>query len=101
MKFLVIIVMAGIIWFAVRIMAGRFRRQGTAGTPAVLQPARAEIDIIITDKGKEGMPVITVRSNGATLNIQSVKQDSGQYVVSAEKQADNVAVIVIDKKTSS
>lgn len=101
MKFIVlfILVIAAIAYSANRVMSFIFGKPTAPATPVVLQPAKAEIEISITDKGRDGMPVITVRSNGATLNIQSLKQYAGQYVVSAEKQADNVAVIFVDKKT--
>jgi hypothetical protein len=102
MKFIFLfIVFAAIIYSAVRWITSLFGKSASPTTPVVLQPAKLDLDIDISDKGKDGMPVITIRSNGATLNIRSVKQDAGRYVVSAEKQADNVAVILIDKKTSA
>ncbi|MGC2062584.1 MAG: hypothetical protein WA610_06370 [Thermodesulfovibrionales bacterium] len=99
MKFILLIFLFGVIvYFAIRMLSSIFGKPATPATPVLLQPTKTDIDISITDTGEDGMPVITIRSNGATLNIQSVKQDAGQYVVSAEKQADNVAVIFVDKK---
>jgi hypothetical protein len=100
MKFILLIFLLGVIvYYAMRILGSIFGRPSAPLPPAVTQPVMAGIDISITDAGRDGMPVITIRSNGATLNIQSVKQDSGHYVISAEKQADNVASVFIDKKT--
>lgn len=89
------------VYFAIRRISSIFGKPASRTTPVVLQPTKTEIDISITNTGRDGMPVIAIRSNGATLNIHSVKQDEGQYVVSTEKQADNVAVIFVDKKTQS
>ena len=99
--FLFILVIGAIIYSASRMMSLILGKPTSPSTAVVLQPIKTEIDISISDKGKDGMPVITVRSNGATLNIQSVKQDAGQYVLSAEKQADNVAVVFVEKKNPS
>ena len=101
MKFIfLLLVVAAIIYSAFRQLAAISGKPASPNTPAVLQPTKPELDISIADQGKDGMPVITIRSHGATLNIQSVKQDAGQYAVSAEKQADNVAVIFVEKKYS-
>ena len=90
-----------IVYVAIRRVSSRFGKPASRTTPVVLRPTKTEIDISITDTGRDGMPVIAIRSNGATLNIHSVKQDAGQYVISTEKQADNVAVIFVDKKPQS
>lgn len=94
---LLIFVLGSIAYFAFRIISSVFHRPAPA-TPVELQPAKNEVDISITE-GPEGMPVITVTSNGATLTVRSPEQASGQYVLSAEKRADNVAVISVAKKT--
>jgi hypothetical protein len=99
MKFILLIFLLGVIvYYAIRMMSSLAGKAASPPAPVVLQPAITGIDISITDTGRGGMPVITIRSTGATLNIQSVKQDSGQYIVSAEKQADNVAVVFVDEK---
>ena len=83
MKFILLIVLLGVIvYFANRMMALLFGRPASPATPVVLQPTKAGIDISITDAGQDGMPVITIRSNGVTLNIQSVKQDAEQHMES-------------------
>ncbi|HWR59326.1 MAG TPA: hypothetical protein VN328_10595 [Thermodesulfovibrionales bacterium] len=87
------------VYVAIRMIRSVFGKPGSPASAVVLPPTKTEIDINITDTGRDGMPVIAIRSNGATLNIKSVKQDAGQYVISTEKQADNVAVIFVDKKT--
>lgn len=79
-------------------MKSIFQQSASPKSPEVLQPARNSIDISIADAGRKGMPVITLRSAGATLHIGSVKQESGNYIISAEKKADNVAVIYLDEK---
>ncbi|MBA4371958.1 MAG: hypothetical protein C0402_03755 [Thermodesulfovibrio sp.] len=100
MKFILILfLLGGIVYFVMRKMSALFNKSASASVPAVLQQAKAGINISITDGGPDGMPVITIRSDGATLNIQSVKQEARKYIISAEKQADNVAVVLIDKKT--
>ncbi|TAN40049.1 MAG: hypothetical protein EPN25_09080 [Nitrospirae bacterium] len=95
---LLILVIAAAIYAARLLISALFGRSSSPATPVVLQPPRLDLDISISDEGKDGMPVITIRSNAATLNIQAVQQEAGRYGVSAEKQADNVAVISINKK---
>ena len=88
-----------LVYWTIRKIAAIYGRQASPETAVVFHPGKNEIDIRIDDRGQDGMPVITVRSIGATLNIQSIKQESGQYIVSADKQADNVVVIEVLKKT--
>ncbi len=65
------------------------------------QPSRMEVEITVSDKGKGGLPMVTVKANGGKLNIDSVKQDSGDYIVSADKQDDNEVVISFEKKSAT
>lgn len=99
-----LLVVAAIIYLIFRLLASLLAalsgKPASPTTPVVLQPTRPELDISIADQGKDGMPVITIRSHGATLNIRSVKQDASRYAVSAEKQMDNVAVIFVEEKQS-
>ncbi|MBI5102939.1 MAG: hypothetical protein HZB33_14050 [Nitrospirae bacterium] len=95
--YLVAIVLIG--YVASKLTNLLFRRgPSTPDTAGVLQPAKMELDIIVGDSDKAGMPVITIKSNAATLNVRSVEQLTGDYIVTARKQADNVAVIEIEKK---
>ena len=88
-----------IVYWAIRKLSSGFGKPSSPDTSVILPPSKNEIDISIDGGGKDGMPVITVRSSGTSLNIQSVKQESGQYIVSADKRADNVVVIAVNKKT--
>lgn len=100
MKFILLLFLLGVIvYFAIRMISSIAGKSASPSIPAELQQSKAGIDISITATGRDGMPVITIRSNGATLNIESVKQDAGHYIVSAEKQADNVAVVYLNEKT--
>ncbi|MHB8880492.1 MAG: hypothetical protein ACYC69_03165 [Thermodesulfovibrionales bacterium] len=101
MRFILLILVIAVAIYAVRsLLSALFGKVSSPETP-VLQPSKVELDISISDEGKDGLPVITIRSNAATLTIQTVQQEAGQYVVSAEKQADNVAVISINPKKSA
>lgn len=100
MKYVILIFLIGlVIYWAYRAIASLFGRSSSASVPALVPQARAELDVSVSDSGEGGMPVITIRSGGATLGIQSVRQESGRYILTAEKLADNVAVISVEKKS--
>jgi hypothetical protein len=80
MIFIRLIFLIGIVliaYWAIR----KLTKPSSPVTPDLLKPNKNDIDISIEDNGEDGLPVITVMSNGATLNIRSLsrKRDNILY----------------------
>ncbi len=57
-----------------------------------------KVEITISDKGKDNLPAVTVKARGCNLNIESIKQDASDYIVTAENKDANEVLIAFEKR---